>query len=811
MTWRNTRLIFLREARDQLRDRRTLFMVAVLPVLLYPAMGIGLVQMTVLFREQPRTVVVLGAADLPGPPLFEDGRFGPEWFYSPGESTKLRVVSDAGTPPDGDADPTDAALLAAARRVRAAQAEVERLSAELAALDGTDPRAGTLRAEREAAEARRATQFAEAGLRVLILVPDTLDERMDELARRLRTRGDPGGDSAPAEPADAGPVPRPLVLHNNADEKSQVAYRRVRDVMDRWEDAVLRDRLLAADLPEDLPRPVAPVGVDLAVASERAASLWAKLLPALLVVMTISGAFYPAVDVGAGEKERGTMETLLICPASRGEIVAGKFLTVLTFAIATAALNLLAAGLTGGYVASIAAGSMGGGAAGGLAVPSAASLAWVAVLIVPLAALVSALCLAIATFAKSNKEGQYYLYPLLMVGMGLTFFCMSPAVELTPLYAVVPIVNVTLLLKQLLAAGGAGEGLVYVPVVLGTSFAYAALALWWAVDLFKREEVLFREAERFDLAAWLKHLFREKEDTPTFAEAAFCFVLILLLTFATLGPMRAALTAAEPGTEGVAALRLLILQQLVTIALPAVAMALMLTRRPRRSLRLTAPDAKVLLAAAVLPFALQPLATTLSGWLTGWFFPPLPEGFGTFMAALGTADLWLVLLAVAVAPAVCEELAFRGFLLSGFERSGRQGTAVVLSALAFGIVHVIPQQVFNAALVGLVIGLLAVRGGSLLPCCLFHLLFNGQQVVLSRADGALPDWLAVDAGDGAGQEYRVAVLVACGVVAAVLLRWLWRYDPGTRAGERADGETVADAFPADSMTRGAGSAPVGRG
>ena len=117
---------------------------------------------------------------------------------------------------------------------------------------------------------------------------------------------------------------------------------------------------------------------------------------------------------------------------------------------------------------------------------------------VPLAAFYSALCLALATFAKSNKEGQYYLYPILMVSIGLTVFCLSPLVELTPLYAALPVVNVSLLLKALLGPGGASGALPYVPVVLLSSVGYAAAALWWAVEQFKREDVLFREAERFN-------------------------------------------------------------------------------------------------------------------------------------------------------------------------------------------------------------------------------------------------------------------------------------------------------------------------
>jgi len=81
LNWRNVSLILHREVRDQLRDRRTLFMIAVLPLLLYPALGLGMMQLTVLFREQPRTVVVLGADHLPAEPaLVEQDRFAVRWF-----------------------------------------------------------------------------------------------------------------------------------------------------------------------------------------------------------------------------------------------------------------------------------------------------------------------------------------------------------------------------------------------------------------------------------------------------------------------------------------------------------------------------------------------------------------------------------------------------------------------------------------------------------------------------------------------------------------------------------------------------------
>src|SRR2546422_7387494 len=109
---------------------------------------------------------------------------------------------------------------------------------------------------------------------------------------------------------------------------------------------------------------------------------------------TLAGALYPAVDLCAGEKERGTMETLLISPAGREEIVLGKFLTIWVFSAGTALLNLLSMGISTWQLSS--------------AVPGTAFRLgvafWGVVLLLPLSAFFSALCLAVGAYARSSKE-----------------------------------------------------------------------------------------------------------------------------------------------------------------------------------------------------------------------------------------------------------------------------------------------------------------------------------------------------------------------------------------------------------------------
>src|SRR6476661_3760190 len=212
------------------------------------------------------------------------------------------------------------------------------------------------------------------------------------------------------------------------------------------------------------------------------------------------------------------MEALLISPAGREERVWGRFLTIWVFSAATALLNLLSMALTTWQFSGMTSG----------ATFSPWALFWGAALLLPLAAFFSAMCLAVGVYARSSKEGQYYLMPLFLLTMPLIFLTLAPGVELNPFYSMVPVTGVALLLQKLMAAGTpAWEHGLYVIAVLAPMAVYCWLALRWAIEQFKREEVLFREAERIDLRLWLRHLFRDKELLPTAGEAMACFGLIL--------------------------------------------------------------------------------------------------------------------------------------------------------------------------------------------------------------------------------------------------------------------------------------------
>ena len=808
VTWKNVWLILHREVRDQLRDRRTLFMVLVLPIMLYPGLGIGMLQMTMYFTEQPRQVVILNAGELPDPPLVKDGAFPTRWFRSAETSSKLRVLTDASDDearlPNVTAE-EQKQLLADAARIRELIEQRNKLVAQLAPWnsDFADELSGVQSAKlRNAIQSGETPeqpdnyealvdeylelkqtigeQFANSKLQVLMIVPEGFGKNLKTVNDLLVSRDN--------DKLMTLPLLRPILVRNRADEISDVAYRRVREAIDKWERQLLKERLELAQLPETVPDPVSLLSIDVANEDEIAASMWGKIFPALLIIMALTGAFYPAIDVAAGEKERGTMETLLICPATRSEIVVGKFLTVLLFSMATTMLNLISMGFTGKYIVSMTAGVSGSGM-GAVPLPTPLALFWLVILLIPLAAFFSALCLSLATFARSNKEGQYYLTPLFMITMGMTMFSMSPSIELTAtggaslFYCAMPIVGPALLLKALLMNPGNTEVLVFALPVLMSSIGYSLIALWWAVEQFKSEDVLFREAEQFDLKLWLRQLLRDKAPLPTFAQAAICFMLMMFLQFLTIKLLTGSMVGVAAEDIGRKMMELAVVQQMALIAAPAILMAILLTSSARKTLRLKMPSGRMLSVAIALPFVLHPLAIELLASLQS-FFPQLPDSAKAAFAAMSddTLPLYVVIGVFALTPALCEEVAFRGFILSGFGSGGRTGIAIILSSITFGLIHMVPQQVFNASLLGMVLGLIAVRSNSLLPGVAFHLCFNSLAVFHGQVSASFseskPDWLDKDliswfvSCPNDTLRYNFLTLMTCAAAAFLMIRWL---------------------------------------
>jgi sodium transport system permease protein len=287
------------------------------------------------------------------------------------------------------------------------------------------------------------------------------------------------------------------VRGRDGDELSKLAVRRVSAVLERFQRDLKAARFARKNLPPDFDQPLLikePRSGDspLQKSGDELRDVVTRMFPFMLVMWSLAGALHPAIDLCAGEKERGTMETLLISPAERLEIVAGKFLAVWAYSSLTAAWNLLwlsALCLLGNwYFDTTIVGWTG--------------LAWCFALVLPLAALFSALCLAIGVYARSTKEGQYYLLPLFLAALPLVFWSLLPGTELNFGMSLVPVTGVCLLLHKLMGPAPS-QALPYLLPVLVSLAACVAASAWWAVRQFHREDVLFRESDASALRGWL--------------------------------------------------------------------------------------------------------------------------------------------------------------------------------------------------------------------------------------------------------------------------------------------------------------------
>lgn len=727
MNWKIVRQVLVREVRDQMRDRRTLFMIFVLPLLLYPLLGMSLAQVTQFIREQPTRVLVVG---------FQEPAGVPKLIRTDTDEAKTVHFADE--------------LFDDAKEVRLLQLKLE--------ADKSESRQQAIDAARELVHSEK--------YEAVVYFPPDFNERLEEFRRSLGTSDDGGvGAAKPGEKKVEGEkpkeIPHPELVYNTAKEKSQLAYVRLKQVLDAWNLAIGKSNLESRNLPASTAKPFQFDHHDVADKEEVQAALWSKVLPFLLLIWALTGAFYPAIDLCAGEKERGTLETLLSSPAERQEIVWGKLFTVMLFSVATAVLNIVSMGITG----AIALGKI-----KGFGPPPPMAPVWLFIALLPMSALFSALCLALASFARSTKEGQYYLMPLVLVTMPLVILPMSPGVELNLGMSLLPVTGVVLLLKELLE-GNYFKVLTYLPPVVAVTASCCLLALRWAVDQFNSESVLFRESERAGLGIWFRHLRRDREDTPNTAAAVMCGVLILSTSFfmMTLG--------GSPETFN-DLLGHIIKTQVTAIFLPAALMTIICTRSPRETLRLKGFAWWTLPAAVALALAMHPSVILLSQLLTKLYSvnPALEQLSGLFESG----PRWQLALVIALTPAICEELAFRGFILSGLRRLGNPKRAILFSAIFFGISHGMGiQQAIAATLIGLVIGFVCVRTGSVFPGMAFHATHNAAAALLlvwgAQQIVRYPQWSWIAEIDKTGPtpvitSYHALVITGGIVIAGFILR-----------------------------------------
>ncbi|RFC47187.1 MAG: sodium transport system permease protein [Verrucomicrobia bacterium] len=292
----------------------------------------------------------------------------------------------------------------------------------------------------------------------------------------------------------------PVVIYNYDGElKSGFAVSELEKFFRDLRDQTVTARLAERALPATLVKPFDLRRENVAAPEKVGGNLLGGIVPYLIIILCFTGAMYPAMDLTAGEKERGTMETLLCSPVARVDLVLGKFLMVLTGSLSAMLLSLTSMGLSamaagmmfgGGGGAKLAAAAMQAKAAG-TAMPmiDPVGLLGVVGMVLPVAVLFSAVIFTVALFAKSYKEAQSYVAPMVFLIIMPAVVGMLPGIDLNARLALVPILNLSLVCKEMLSGIWHWN---YIVLIFGSSCVYAAVALTLAVKMFNREDVIFR-------------------------------------------------------------------------------------------------------------------------------------------------------------------------------------------------------------------------------------------------------------------------------------------------------------------------------
>jgi sodium transport system permease protein len=580
------------------------------------------------------------------------------------------------------------------------EAREVRVAVDLAALDPADAAALTAGlaaddARIAAVEASLDAPPAPGGVRALL-------ERLD--ADLLVDSRPP---AAPGEPA------RLVLYAGAADENAEEAIDRVRRIARRvLRDA--RDRRLAEAVGGDPGARYELVAVDVARAEDAAGRRLGGLLPLLAVLVLISGGSFAALDAFVGEREAGTLETLLVQPVPARTVAWGKFLAVLCTGLVAFLGNALSLLLC----LRLGLGDPGaiGAAAGGAEVDwgtAATRIAFGCALFLPTTALVAAVLSHVAARARTFGQGQLLTMPLTFLAMALAAPAMQPTTELGPLLALVPLTGAALALRD--AAAGA-----FTPLPMG--IAVAASCAWASFALSRLARTLDAErllatpdtsaeasarklaagrAVRFGLAASLVIYLaggRLQAEWPLGGLLATLWGLVLAL----------ALVAAKLSARGLA-------------ATPPRSLVDALGLRPPR----VAHAAGALCLAPAIALGVQRLFELQQRLL------PMPSRVGEAAELVGfTADLSLpmLVLVMAVSPGICEELLFRGALLEAMRRDLRPRAVILWQALLFGVVHASIYRFLPTAAVGAILAAVALHARSVIPAMLLHTGYNGLLV-----------------------------------------------------------------------------------
>ena len=549
--------------------------------------------------------------------------------------------------------------------------------------------------------------------------PDDVAAALDEERLHVHVAWEAGGgEDLPDEDADRRTVghagesaPRIVLSHRGDLDASDSAEGFLRRALERTRTEVREQRLAAAGFdtkPEDL---LPLERIETASEEQTSGLLLGRVLTAIIVMMMLAGGSIVATDALAGEKERGTLETLLTTAASRVEIVTAKNLSILAVAFATSVLNIV------NIVVWMQLDLIAAPAGLKLVIPVGAGVLLL-LLYAPAAVLLSSSLLLVSGRSKTYKEAQLLFAPVMLIAMAVAAIPVLPGVELRSAIVLLPIANLGVAAREILTG----------------HYDWPLLAAAWAVTagaaaLLARASVRTLSAEKLITAS--------DTDAADLAGGPALFPRRVARWFAVLWAL---LLVWQLNIGGGIDNRLLIV---INMSVFGAAAWLMIARyrlpvRETLSLRNPPPAAWLgVLIGAPAGLVLADGVVRLASLAM-----PIPDEWIEAMAEAFGADIpvWQMLVFFAVLPGIFEEIAFRGVLLHGLKSRLKPVQLVLVAGIAFGFFHVDLFRIPGTSLLGVLLVIAVLRSGSIYPAMAWHALHNALALSSARIEQiALPE------------------------------------------------------------------------
>lgn len=510
---------------------------------------------------------------------------------------------------------------------------------------------------------------------------------------------------------------------------------------------------------ETLMHPIEVKWSDQSNKEEKVGSILGSILPFLLITSILMGAVYPAIDTTAGEKERGTLETLLTLPVKNDELILGKFFAVALVAVVSAILNLLSMGIMAVFMfGMIESGTPDAQAVNLNLAEFIPALVIVILCVIAFAMFISAITMCVTTFAKSYKEANNYITPLLLVVMFTGYIGFIPNITFTPLLAAVPVVNICLLVSNLLVFK---YNLYLIIIVLLSNVAYAFLAVWILGKIYNSEDIVFGESGvSFQIFTSRKDL--KKGGVPTFSDALLVMSVMMLLLFYVGSILQVKFL-----------LMGLLMTQIMIFALPVFA-AWYTKKDLKETFSIKIPGITEIFGAILLEIGTYVLIMPIGNVLQKIWPQDLERVEESFSLMLNDMTFVPTLLIMALAPAICEEVLFRGYLFSSVKKKFKPLPAILIVAAIFGIYHMSFIKFFTTGILGFAFTYVVYKTESIFCSSIMHFLNNGFVVVLTFFGAKWLEKLSFLSGGTLGvkeilMEFAMIVLGIGGGI--VLLNW----------------------------------------